>query len=72
MKLQYKRAVNNQNYLHCFTVILIEVVNRLFTVLYCILVCNTDFPVYTLLIRPVNLYITLTCLGKTILHLILS
>lgn len=72
MKLQYKRAVNNQNYLHYFTVNLIEVVNCLFPVLYCILVCNTDFPVYILLIWPVNLYITLPCLGKIFFHLILT
>jgi len=50
MKLQYKRVVNYQNYLHYFTVIHIEVVNCLIAVLYCILVCNTDFPVCTLLI----------------------
>jgi hypothetical protein len=72
MKLQCKHAVNNQNYLHYFTVIHIEVVNCLIAVLYCILVSNTDFLVYTLIIQPVNLYITLPCLVKAILHLSLS
>jgi len=64
MKLQYKHAANNQNYLCYFTVIHIEVVNCLIAVLFCILVCDTDFPVYTLLIRPINLYITLPCWGE--------